>query len=112
LGKGGCVFGSSPKRLQRPHPQLVHWWLLVHFSQVADPSKGQKNVTFNTQDNYSQLLFVLSCPLCHPLIAQMSQVALQFFFSWRTLKSHNFFFEDFEDMFVDFWEHLDIPIIC
>jgi hypothetical protein len=29
LGMGGC-FGSSPKRLQQPHAQLVHWWLLVH----------------------------------------------------------------------------------
>jgi hypothetical protein len=26
----GCVFGSSPKRLEWPHPELVHWWLLVH----------------------------------------------------------------------------------
>ncbi len=25
LGKGrGCVFGSSPKRLEQPHPELVH----------------------------------------------------------------------------------------
>ncbi len=31
--QGGCVFGSSPKRLERPHPQLVHWWLLIHSSQ-------------------------------------------------------------------------------
>jgi len=22
LGRGGCVFGSSPKWLERPHPQL------------------------------------------------------------------------------------------
>jgi len=22
LGRGGCVFGSSPKRLEQPHP---HW---------------------------------------------------------------------------------------
>ncbi len=35
LGRGGgCVFGSSPKRLERPHPDLVHWWLLVHSSQI------------------------------------------------------------------------------
>jgi hypothetical protein len=33
LGRGGCVFGSSPKRLEWPHPQLVHWWLLVRSSQ-------------------------------------------------------------------------------
>jgi len=33
LGRGrGCVFGSSLKRLKRPHPELVHWWLLVHSS--------------------------------------------------------------------------------
>jgi len=24
--------GSSPKRLEQPHPELVHWWLLVHSS--------------------------------------------------------------------------------
>ncbi len=30
--QGGCVFSSSPKQLEPPHPQLVHWWLLVHFS--------------------------------------------------------------------------------
>jgi hypothetical protein len=34
LGRGrGCVFGSSPKQLERPHPKLVRWWLLVHSSQ-------------------------------------------------------------------------------
>jgi hypothetical protein len=33
FGKGrGCVFGSSPKWLEWPHPELVHWWLLVHSS--------------------------------------------------------------------------------
>jgi hypothetical protein len=33
MGKGkGYVFGSSPKQLELPHPQLVHWWLLVHSS--------------------------------------------------------------------------------
>jgi len=33
LGKGrGCVFGSSPKQLEQPHPELVHMWLLVHSS--------------------------------------------------------------------------------
>ncbi len=26
LGSGrGCVFGSSPKQLDRPHPKPVHW---------------------------------------------------------------------------------------
>jgi hypothetical protein len=32
LGTGRCVFGSSPKQLELPHPELVHWWLLVHSS--------------------------------------------------------------------------------
>jgi hypothetical protein len=27
---GGWDFGSSTKRLQQAHPELVHWWLLVH----------------------------------------------------------------------------------
>ncbi len=36
LGRGrGCVFYSSPKRLEQPHPELVHWWLLVHSSFVS-----------------------------------------------------------------------------
>jgi hypothetical protein len=30
----GCVFGSSPKWHERPHPELVHWWLLVHSSPL------------------------------------------------------------------------------
>jgi len=35
LGRGrGFVLGSSPKWLERPHPELVHWWLLVYSSQV------------------------------------------------------------------------------
>jgi len=35
LGRGrGCVFVSSPKRLERPHPEQVHWWLLVHSNPV------------------------------------------------------------------------------
>jgi hypothetical protein len=33
LGRGrGCGFGSSPKWFEWPHPELVHWWLLVHYS--------------------------------------------------------------------------------
>jgi hypothetical protein len=30
LGQGRMYLCSSPKRLERPHPELVHWWLLVH----------------------------------------------------------------------------------
>jgi hypothetical protein len=34
MGRGkGCVFSSSPKRLEWPHLELVHWWLLVHSSR-------------------------------------------------------------------------------
>jgi hypothetical protein len=29
-GQGGC---SSAKHVERAHPQLVHWWLLVHSSR-------------------------------------------------------------------------------
>ncbi len=32
-GQGGWDFCSFVKRLQQAHPQLVHWWLLVHSSQ-------------------------------------------------------------------------------
>jgi hypothetical protein len=32
-GQGGWDFRSSGKRPQRAHPQLVHWWLLVHSSR-------------------------------------------------------------------------------
>jgi hypothetical protein len=36
LGKGrGCGFGSSPKWLERPHHELVHWWLLVYTRDLA-----------------------------------------------------------------------------
>ncbi len=31
-GQGGWDFCSSGKQPQRAHPQLVHWWLLVHSS--------------------------------------------------------------------------------
>jgi len=38
LGRGrGCVSGSSTKQLERPYPELVHWWLLVHFSRGPLP---------------------------------------------------------------------------
>jgi len=39
LGRGGCVFGSSPKRLEWPHLELVHWWLLVHSSLLVGCGK-------------------------------------------------------------------------
>ncbi len=40
LGKGrGCVFGSSPKRFEWPHPELVHWWLLVYSSRPLRHSR-------------------------------------------------------------------------
>jgi hypothetical protein len=43
MGKGkGCVFGSSPKGLEGPHPELVHWWLLVHSSQKQSASRQEK----------------------------------------------------------------------
>jgi hypothetical protein len=40
------VFGFIPKRLERPHPELVHWWLLVHSSRY----RMKKNETCSTTD--------------------------------------------------------------
>jgi hypothetical protein len=41
MGRGrGCVFGSSPKQVEQPHPELVHWWLLVHSNPgLESPNK-------------------------------------------------------------------------
>ncbi len=44
LSRGGCVFGSSPKRLEQPHPQLMHWWLLVHSSPKQVPCRFSLNL--------------------------------------------------------------------
>jgi hypothetical protein len=35
-GQGGWDFCSSAKRLQWAHPELVHWWLLVHSRPYMD----------------------------------------------------------------------------
>jgi hypothetical protein len=35
IGQGGWDFRPSRKRPQRAHPQLVHWWVLIHSSPVA-----------------------------------------------------------------------------
>ncbi len=32
IGQGGWDFRPSRKRPQRAHPQLVHWWVLIHSS--------------------------------------------------------------------------------
>ncbi len=31
IGQGRC---SSAKRAERAHPQLVHWWVLIHSSRL------------------------------------------------------------------------------
>jgi hypothetical protein len=36
-GQGGWDFRSSGKRPQRAHPQLVHWWVLIHSSRTNQP---------------------------------------------------------------------------
>jgi hypothetical protein len=33
-GQGGWDFCSSAKWLERAHPELVHWWLLVQSSPL------------------------------------------------------------------------------
>jgi hypothetical protein len=35
--QGGWDFCSSGKRPQRAHPQLLHWWLLIHSSHNTIP---------------------------------------------------------------------------
>jgi len=37
-GQGGWDFRSSEKRPQRAHPELVHWWLLIHSSRTGLPA--------------------------------------------------------------------------
>jgi hypothetical protein len=37
-GQGGWDYRSSGKRPQRAHPQLVHWWLLIHSSRRTPPT--------------------------------------------------------------------------
>jgi hypothetical protein len=34
IGQGGWDFRPSRKRPQRAHPQLVHWWVLIHSSRL------------------------------------------------------------------------------
>jgi hypothetical protein len=35
IGQGGWDFRPSRKRPQRAHPQLVHWWVLIHSSRLS-----------------------------------------------------------------------------
>jgi hypothetical protein len=39
----GCVWVSSPKRLEQPHAELVHWWLLIHFSPFFTSHSSARN---------------------------------------------------------------------
>ncbi len=39
-GQGGWDFRSSEKRPQHVHPQLMHWWLLVHCSMYLGELEG------------------------------------------------------------------------
>jgi hypothetical protein len=53
LGQGGC---SSAKRAERAHPQLVHWWLLVHSSPYpafCKPHSLQQNFSYIPTRSYS-----------------------------------------------------------
>jgi hypothetical protein len=55
FGQGGCVFYSSPKRLQWPHPQLVHWWLLVQSSRslgIAGHQMRNREWNFTKRNNW------------------------------------------------------------
>ncbi len=37
IGQGGWDFRPFRKRPQRAHPQLVHWWVLIHSSLITTP---------------------------------------------------------------------------
>jgi hypothetical protein len=69
IGQGGCGFGSSPKRLQRPHPQLVHWWLLVHSSLANLPNSYSLG---NVVDANSPISIVIFCILVLLVCLQVS----------------------------------------
>ncbi len=51
--------GSSPKRLDRPHPELVHWWLLVHSS--PDSEQANRFVTLICPEPINRFI-TLICP--------------------------------------------------
>ncbi len=46
-------FCSSPKRLEWPHPELVHWWLLDHSSQFADRRSSYGNEFLVPTESFS-----------------------------------------------------------
>jgi hypothetical protein len=57
--QGKMCFCSSPKWFQQPHPQLVHWWLLVHSSLVA-PSVRTSSTDFSFENLVFWNLFEFS----------------------------------------------------
>ncbi len=57
---GRMGFWFIPKRLQRPHPQLMHWWLLVHSSPLLSLPPSGKCDKFPTVGLYHHSLRAVS----------------------------------------------------
>ncbi len=54
IGQGGWDFRPSRKRPQRAHPQLVHWWVLIHSSRKVGAG-GVVSISI-TSWNFAELL--------------------------------------------------------
>jgi hypothetical protein len=68
-GEEDGFFGSSAKRLEQLHPQLMHWWLLVHSSpflqvhKVAALFTSHSNLHNYAEPNQQHMLDFL-----HPIL--------------------------------------------
>ncbi len=55
IGQGGC---SSAKRAERAHPQLVHWWVLIHSSLMFESLFCFEDSMSNTYFGKDYLIFL------------------------------------------------------
>ncbi len=60
--QGGWDFCSSAKRLQRAHPEMVHWWLLVHSRPLPEVKTFQKFSGEKPRRNRRGGLLKTRCP--------------------------------------------------
>jgi hypothetical protein len=47
--------GSSSKQLEQPHPELVHWWLLVHSSQCVSNCRSDRKLLTWVQTRWRKI---------------------------------------------------------
>jgi len=64
IGQGGWDFRPSRKRPQRAHPQLVHWWVLIHSSRYFQGHKGLPMDSLNLT-NEPHLIFSVQGHILH-----------------------------------------------